>query len=204
MQFRQRLCQILGVHNLVRRILVLHLPAHWRTWWRTDEEQLVALWQRQVLICGVHGRIDAKVDADSVAHDCLAVERLADGDGVGRVKEGYDDALEGLQRRPRMNFCVDIDRLPDFCQGGGLEDLGCKQVLVCALAVRIETRLGDTHTVIIKVFEGGDGSTSGGRSERSSESGDLLLEDARECDGDGMVACMFAAAIMCVESRDSA
>lgn len=52
--------------------------------------------------------------------------------------------------------------------------------------------------MMIKVFEGGDGSISGGSDERSRESGDLLLDEARECDGDGMPTCMFAAAIMCV------
>lgn len=53
-------------------------------------------------------------------------------------------------------------------------------------------------TVIIRVFEGGEGSTSGGRSEKSRESGDLLLDDARERDGEGRLACMFAVAIMCM------
>lgn len=50
--------------------------------------------------------------------------------------------------------------------------------------------------MIIRVFDGGDGSTSGGRSERSRESGDLLPDDARERDGDGIVTCMLAVAIM--------
>jgi hypothetical protein len=44
----------------------------------------------------------------------------------------------------------------------------------------------------MSVFEGGDGSTSGGRSERSSESGDLDPDDARERCGEGICACMFA------------
>lgn len=57
--------------------------------------------------------------------------------------------------------------------------------------------------MMIKVLEGGDGSTSDGRSERSSESGDLLPEEARERDGEGRVACMFATAIMCVEKQRS-
>lgn len=47
-------------------------------------------------------------------------------------------------------------------------------------------------TVMMRVFDGGDGSTSGGRSDRSMESGDLLREDARERCGDGMVGCMLA------------
>lgn len=58
--------------------------------------------------------------------------------------------------------------------------------------------------MMIRVFDGGDGSTRGGRSERSRESGDLLPEDARERDGDGIVTCMLAVAIMysqCVQGR---
>ena len=47
-------------------------------------------------------------------------------------------------------------------------------------------------TVIMSVFAGGDGSTSGGRSERSRESGDLFPDDARERCGEGFAACMFA------------
>jgi hypothetical protein len=54
---------------------------------------------------------------------------------------------------------------------------------------------------MMSVFEGGDGSTSGGRSEKSRESGDLLPEEARERIGDGRVACMFA--IICVAQRGS-
>ena len=45
---------------------------------------------------------------------------------------------------------------------------------------------------MISVFDGGDGSISGGKSERSRESGDLLPDDARERCGEGTVACMFA------------
>jgi hypothetical protein len=49
---------------------------------------------------------------------------------------------------------------------------------------------------MMSVFEGGDGSTSGGRSERSRESGDLLPDDARERCGEGIVTSMCAAVIM--------
>jgi hypothetical protein len=45
--------------------------------------------------------------------------------------------------------------------------------------------------VIIRVFEGGDGSTSGGRSERSRDSGDFEPDAAREREGEGIVAAMF-------------
>lgn len=54
---------------------------------------------------------------------------------------------------------------------------------------------------MIRVFEGGDGSTSGGRSERSIDSGDLERDEARDRCGDGRVACMFMVASMdrCVQ-----
>lgn len=44
----------------------------------------------------------------------------------------------------------------------------------------------------MSVLEGGDGSTSGGRSERSMESGDLFPDDARERCGEGVVGCIVA------------
>jgi hypothetical protein len=43
-----------------------------------------------------------------------------------------------------------------------------------------------TPTVMMRVFEGGDGWTSGGRSERSRESGDLDREEARDRCGEGI------------------
>ena len=99
-----------------------------------------------------------------------------------------------------MNFCVRVDGLSNLCEGGGLEDLWRKEVLRPVLA-EFAVRFQGIHTVIISVFDGGDGSTRGGRSERSRESGDLLPEEARERNGDGMVTCIFAAAIMCREQR---
>jgi hypothetical protein len=40
------------------------------------------------------------------------------------------------------------------------------------------------------VLEGGDGWINGGKSERSSDSGDLVPEDARERCGDGSAVAM--------------
>jgi hypothetical protein len=45
-------------------------------------------------------------------------------------------------------------------------------------------------TVMIRVFEGGEGCVRGGRSERSSESGDLVRDEDRECCGEGMFVAM--------------
>lgn len=64
----------------------------------------------------------------------------------------------------------------------------------------LRVRPQERHTVIMRVFDGGDGSISGGRLERSRESGDRLPDDARERCGDGRAACMFA--IMDVEGND--
>jgi hypothetical protein len=44
----------------------------------------------------------------------------------------------------------------------------------------------------MSVLEGGDGSTRGGRSERSRESGDLVPDDARDRCGEGAIASMVA------------
>jgi hypothetical protein len=51
----------------------------------------------------------------------------------------------------------------------------------------------------MSVFEGGDGSTRGGRSERSRESGDLVPDDALDRCGEGAVGCIVAS--ICVWAR---
>jgi hypothetical protein len=82
-----------------------------------------------VLIRRVHGRVDAEVDADAIAHERLAVERLPDGDGVLFGEEGDDETFEGLQGRPGVDFGVGVDSLAELGEGGGVEDLGCEEVL---------------------------------------------------------------------------
>lgn len=66
-------------------------------------------------------------------------------------------------------------------------------LIVSRISVRVDSWKisGAKRLVMMRVFEGGDGSTSGGKSDRSIESGDLLRDDARERCGDGMVACML-------------
>jgi hypothetical protein len=80
----------------------------------------------------------------------------------------------------------------DFCECGDVENFGRKKVLACVSCASAFWDVATVLTVMISVFDGGDGSTSGGRSERSRESGDLLPDDARERCGEGTVACMFA------------
>lgn len=50
---------------------------------------------------------------------------------------------------------------------------------------------GARRFVIMRVFEGGEGSTSGGKLERSRDRFDLF-DDALERCGDGVDACMLA------------
>ena len=60
------------------------------------------------------------------------------------------------------------------------------------------------HTVIISVFEGGEGWISGGKSERSSESGDFVPDDARErCGDSGSELIISPFVSVCKISRSS-
>jgi hypothetical protein len=65
----------------------------------------------------------------------------------------------------------------------------------CFLLAWSEVWERQLHTVIIRVLDGGEGSTSGGRSERSIDSGDfgdfgdfgdLVSELARDREGEGI------------------
>lgn len=62
----------------------------------------------------------------------------------------------------------------------------------CQLLQLLESLCRKKHTVIIRVLDGGDGSTRGGRFERSIESGDLFPDDARERSGEGVAGCIVA------------
>src|SRR5262245_31517202 len=103
MQSCQRCCKVLRMHDLVRWFLIVHLPAHgWRRWWR-NEEQFVRLWERQVLIAGVEGCVQAKVHSDAAAHDLLAVYLLTYCDGRVDIEERHYDSAEGLEGCPGVD-----------------------------------------------------------------------------------------------------
>lgn len=123
LQLAQGAGQVLGVHLLVGRVLVAHLPAHGRGRRRRDEEELVALRQVQVAVGGVEVGVLAEVDADAAAEDGLAVEDLADGDGVVDAVEGDDDAAEGLERGEGVDGGVLVDGAGDVLEYGGGEDI---------------------------------------------------------------------------------
>lgn len=198
MQLGKRCSQVLGMHDLVRWFLVVHLPAHGRRWRGRDEEQLVRLGQRQVLVAGVQRSIQTKVHPHTTAHYLLAINLLADRDSGVDIEERNDDAFKRLERRPGVDRGMPVDRLADLDQVGGAEYLRLDEVLDPVNCDASQAKSG-ALTVIMSVFEGGDGCTSGGRSERSSDSGGLVLDEARErCGGVDICAdmvCDIAAAL---------
>jgi hypothetical protein len=72
----------------------------------------------------------------------------------------------------------------------------------CFLLAWSEVWERQLHTVIIRVLDGGEGSTSGGRSERSIDSGDfgdfgdLVSELARDREGEGISTDIVLAMIV--------
>ena len=82
-----------------------------------------------MLVGWIHGCINTKVDAYAITHYRLAIEGLSNGDGGLLVEKGYNDAAKGFQGCPCVNFCMCVDCLADLCEGGGLEDLRCEEVL---------------------------------------------------------------------------
>lgn len=53
----------------------------------------------------------------------------------------------------------------------------------------------------MRVFEGGEGWTSGGKSDRSSDKGLLVPEDARERDGEGISTAIVSRSYKMLSSR---
>lgn len=109
MQTSKSLSQIFGMNNLVRSAFVLHFPSHGGGWRWTDEEKLIALRERKVLVANVQRCVHSEVDADPATHHCFPVKALADGDGGLGVKEGDNYAAEGLQRGPGMDWGALVD-----------------------------------------------------------------------------------------------
>lgn len=70
----------------------------------------------------------AEIDLDALAHDGFAVEDLADADGGGIVEEGDDDAAEGAQGRPGVDWGGGVDEVFDGLEVVGAEDRGVLEV----------------------------------------------------------------------------
>jgi len=75
MQLCQRLCQIICMNLLIRRILILHHPPMRRTRWWRNEEQLVALREVQMYVFRVCDLgLLAEVDAYTAIEDDFIVK----------------------------------------------------------------------------------------------------------------------------------
>ena len=107
--------EVIGVDELVGGVLEAHLPAVGRARGWGDEEELAGVGEGEMLVAGTDGCVLAKVDLDLLAEDGLAVPYLADEDGAVLVKEGDDDATEGLEGRK----CVDEGGCRDEVADGG-------------------------------------------------------------------------------------
>lgn len=117
----------------------------------------------------------AKVDAHTGVEEVLAVEEGADGGGRVDCEEGEDDAAEGAQRGECVQAAfrdVGFYEGAQVGEGCGGEDCGVLEILekdrVRGWVESAESDCG-ILTVTMRVFDGGDGWTRGGRSVRSRE-----------------------------------
>lgn len=127
-QLGERRSQVIGMDHFIRRILQAHLPAMRGAGGRRDEEELASVGEGEVVRLGLdRGRV-AKVDADAVAHDALAVPDFADGNGRVNVVKGDDDAAEGLEGRKGVDCGGARDEVADALELLGVEDVDVVEV----------------------------------------------------------------------------
>ena len=130
------------------------------------------------------GRRFAEVDARAVVGAQRGgVEHLAHFDGGGDGGVGDDDAAEGAERGEGVEGCGRAEEGMDVLEVLG--DESCKGVEVLGrgsvLTGFVWGGQGAKRTVMRRVFDGGEGGISGGREERSRESGvEMLCEFAVE------------------------
>lgn len=75
-----------------------------------------------MLVAGLDVGLCAEVDLDDLAHDGFAVEDLLNADGGVGVKEGNDDAGEGLEGCPGVDWGGGIDEVFDGLEVISAED----------------------------------------------------------------------------------
>lgn len=121
--------EITGVHILVGRVLVAHLPSVRRGRWRGDEEQLIELrgfeqlLAMSLFLAQDRGRL-AKVDAGAhvAVQQASTLEHFAHGDGVFIGVERADDAAERRERREGVQAGHDGDLVADTFERRRLEE----------------------------------------------------------------------------------
>jgi len=129
MKSRKRRDKIFRVDVFVWGCFLSDLPPVWWTWRWRDKEQLLALREVQVLSYGIDWSFLAKVDAYSLVHNVLTIEQLADANGVVGGVEGDNDAPQGLEWRPRVDWGRFIDKVADCEEVGRVENFRIDEVL---------------------------------------------------------------------------
>jgi hypothetical protein len=129
MKSRKRRDKIFRVDVFVWGCFLPDLPSVRRAWWWRNKEQLLALRKVQVLIYRIDWSFLAKVDAYSLVHNVLTIEQLADANGVVGGVEGDNDAPQGFEWRPRVDWGRLIDKVADCEEVGRVEDLRVDEVL---------------------------------------------------------------------------
>lgn len=114
--------QVLRNNGRIWWFLVLDLPSVWWGRWWGDEEELLALRRLEVLVNGLDGRVLAKVDTGTIAHDCLAIESLAYCDCILGAGEGAYDTAEGLEGRPGDDGGGGVNDIAELLEVSGVED----------------------------------------------------------------------------------
>ena len=87
----------------------------------------------------------AEVDAHALAHDSFPIQDFSNTNGGIDVVKGDDDAKEGLQRRPGMDWRQLIDQIANGEQVIGPEDGQVQEVLPMTLVTTRDVNPGSTH-----------------------------------------------------------
>ena len=82
-----------------------------------------------MLVCWVHGCVYAKVYADTIAHQLLAVKRLPDLYRGFGVEERNYYAAKGLEWRPCVHSRMLVDCFANLGKGGQMEDFRVQKIL---------------------------------------------------------------------------
>lgn len=128
MEPRERHNEIFRMDVFVWGSLLSDFPPVRRAWGWRDKEQLLALREMQVLVYRFDWSFLAKVYAYSLVHNVLAVEQLADADGIIGGVKGNNDAPEGFEGRPGMDWGGFVDEVANCEEVGRVEDFWVDEV----------------------------------------------------------------------------
>jgi len=81
-----------------------------------------------MFVFGLDASWGSEVHFYGLAHNCFAIEDLADSYGRRFVEEGDYDPAEGLEGRPRVDGCRGVDEVFDGLEVVCAEDLDILEV----------------------------------------------------------------------------